>query len=380
MSYLGFFNDATYQVVDGNIVYASDLNNPMAALETGIASLVSCIQTGATIKTATDTGVVNAYVMSLTAAPATLVDGQEAWLIPTITNTGAATLNLNSFGAKAIRTVVRTALVGGELLAGYPFLLKYVAAFDAWLIASDPGATAYDNSKTLAGIEGITVTSDDTTIIHKITDLGVSTAKLAAEAVTQEKIAPSVSFGSKAIQVFTSNGTYTPTAGCTVALVELVGGGGSGGGSGGGFNHSGGGGAGGYSRKRISLSGITTETVTVGAGGIAVSGASNGNTGGTSSFGSHCSATGGSGGLTLANGADRTGAAGGAGTGGDINISGGSGGTYLGRTGGASFFGGGRKRGTTTGAYGAGGEGAYENPAEYTSAAGVGGIVIVTEY
>lgn len=165
MSYLGFFNDTAYQVVDGNIVYASDLNNPMAALETGIAGLVDAIQTGATIKTATDTGVVNAYVMSLTAAPTALVDGLEVWLKPAISNTSAATLNLNSLGAKAIRSTDRTALVGGELLAGYPFLLKYVASVDSWLIVSDPGSTALDTSKTVVGGGAVSVSTNDTQII-----------------------------------------------------------------------------------------------------------------------------------------------------------------------------------------------------------------------
>jgi len=189
MSYYGFFNDSAYQVVDGNIVYASDLNNPMAALETGISGLVDAIQTGATIKTATDTGVVNAYVMSLTAAPAALVDGLEVWLKPAVTNSGAATLNLNSLGAKAIRSTLRTALVGGELLAGYPFLLKYVAASDAWLIVSDPGSTELDTSRTVAAGDGISVATTDDTITIEIEDGGVTTEKIADGGVTRAKMA-----------------------------------------------------------------------------------------------------------------------------------------------------------------------------------------------
>lgn len=188
MSYLGFFNDTTYRVTDGNIVYASDLNNPMAALETGISSLVDSIQTGATIKTATDTGLVNAYVMSLTAAPTALTDGLEVWLKPAVANTGASTLNLNDLGAKAIRTTSRTALVGGELLAGYPFLLKYVAAVDSWLIVSDPGSTELDTSRTVSGGDGITVTTDEDSIVISVTDGGIDADMLATDSVTTAKI------------------------------------------------------------------------------------------------------------------------------------------------------------------------------------------------
>ena len=162
---MSFFTDTSYQVVDGNIVYAADLNNPLAALENGIASLVTAIQTGDAILSAVDTGVINAYVMSLTEAPTSLADGQEVWLVPTITNDGPATLNLNDLGAKAIRTIDRTALIGGELLSGYPFKLKYIEAVDSFMIVSTPGSTAVDGTKSLVAGNGMGLTIGDDTII-----------------------------------------------------------------------------------------------------------------------------------------------------------------------------------------------------------------------
>jgi hypothetical protein len=101
------------------------------------------------------------------------------------------------------------------------------------------------------------------------------------------------------IQTFTADGTYTPTAGTTKVLVYVVGGGGAGGGANGaGANTSsagGGGGGGATSIKFISTGLGSTETVTVGAGGVGNS-TTNGGAGGTTSFGSHATATGGSGG------------------------------------------------------------------------------------
>ncbi len=101
--------------------------------------------------------------------------------------------------------------------------------------------------------------------------------------------------------------------------VRVVGGGGSGGypainttnPSGGG-----GGGGGGVSESVIDLTGISTVTITVGSGGTGQNtSASNGRPGGTSSFGSYLSATGGDGGGQVSGGA------GGEGMGGQINTS-----------------------------------------------------------
>jgi hypothetical protein len=184
-----------------------------------------------------------------------------------------------------------------------------------------------------------------------------------------------VSAGPKAIQVFTSSGTYTKTSGATIAIIEVVGGGGGGAGV---NTYSGkSGGAGGYSRKRISLTSVTTETVTIGAAGTAGGANTAGGNGGTTSFGSHCSATGGTGGSPYVDGTHFVGAAGGFGSDGDINIGGGMGGSIYTISGGASFFGGGPTQAGVGGAYGAGGSGSGQST---SGSAGKAGVVIVTEY
>lgn len=95
------------------------------------------------------------------------------------------------------------------------------------------------------------------------------------------------------MQVFTSSGTYVPTAGKTAALVICTGGAG-------GASHycaiSNGGGAGATAMAIVPLSGSSIP-VTVGAGGWYPSGDdSNGGSGGQSSFGTYAIAGGGSGG------------------------------------------------------------------------------------
>jgi hypothetical protein len=112
------------------------------------------------------------------------------------------------------------------------------------------------------------------------------------------------------LSVFTSNGTFTVPAGVTKLYVQVYGAGGGGGGGGGGSQpgDSGSGataqhgGNGGYGAAVLDVVPGTAKAITVGAGGANGSGGggnatgSAGNSGGTSSFGTLISATGGAGG------------------------------------------------------------------------------------
>ena len=190
------------------------------------------------------------------------------------------------------------------------------------------------------------------------------------------------------ISVFTSSGTWNKPAGLKYVIVEVVGGGGNGGA---GNNTNGqqagsGGGGGGYSKKKILAATLgATETVTVGTGGAP---------GGTSSFGAHCQATGGSAG---GGPGSAPGGAGGTGSGGDVNSTGSAGrtsisggGAGLGASGagvgGSSFFGGGGAAGvgaagSNGNAYGGGGGGGNgAGIGSVSGGTGANGIVIITEY
>lgn len=208
------------------------------------------------------------------------------------------------------------------------------------------------------------------------------------------------------VQTFSASGTWTRPSGCRAIMVELVGGGGGSGGcaasAAGQFGEAGGGGGGGYSRKWIASPG-SSETVTIGAGGTAASaGANNGGTGGTTSFGAHCQATGGTGGsgITPAAGTVRGApGVGGVGSLGDINISGGDGGqgTNAGGVristgyGGSSFFAGQRRQTFASGGqnagsagytYGGGASGSSQDASQSAigGSAGGAGFCIVYEY
>ncbi len=205
-------------------------------------------------------------------------------------------------------------------------------------------------------------------------------------------------------QVFTSSGTYTPTAGMDYCDIEVVGGGG---GSGGCQTTpastvcaSGGGGGGGYARGIFSAASIgVSQTVTIGAAGAAGAVGNNaGGTGGTTSVGALISATGGTGGSGGAAGdiSITVGGSGGSGSNGNFQTKGTPGGigvavTVLGSAqaggpGGSSFFGGGGDSSSSTAtaaqSYGGGGGGGALPPStgQIAGAVGFAGIVIITEY
>jgi len=204
---------------------------------------------------------------------------------------------------------------------------------------------------------------------------------------------PSTTIGGfKSMQVFTSTGTSTWTKPSGVRRIKvIVTGAGGGGGATNTDDMSNGGGAGGTAIKIIDVTSISSVSVTVGTGGAGAADGfpSSNSRGGTSSFGSYCSATGG----------DRTGGNwaiggdGGTATGGDINISGsdGIGGlidlttNHLSAgTGGASYWGQGGKgstratdNGTDGEAFGSGGGGRANSNGGRT---GAPGIVVVEEY
>lgn len=218
------------------------------------------------------------------------------------------------------------------------------------------------------------------------------------------------------LQVFTSNGTYTPTAGMRYALVIATAGGGGGGGadvSANGWASSGGGGAGATAIRLFTASEIgASQSVTVGAGGTAgsVTG-SNGGDGGDTTFGSFMTAGGGTGGKGAVGAAGNAQygdpGEGGTASGGTLNIAGGDGGPgqvpvfvsghtmmFVSGVGGASWWGGGggsvvthAGRGTSFagrggGAYGSGGSGAVNDAVTAGRAGGAGaaGIVVVLEF
>ena len=186
--YIGFFNDNAYRAVDGNIVYAKDLNNPMAAIEGGMTSVANAIQTGVGVISGTNGGSVNAYTVNLTASLTAYSDGQMIWLKPVATNTGQSTVDVDSLGAVPIRTMTKSSLTGGELASGFWYLLKYSSTLGVFLVVSSSDLSAmWADYGVGGGITGSIEVSGSVTAtaryLHVMTALTQITLPTAAQGV-----------------------------------------------------------------------------------------------------------------------------------------------------------------------------------------------------
>ena len=251
----------------------------------------------------------------------------------------------------------------------------------AWVVAYLPGGSyvAGPNSAT----DGDIVVFDGTTgklikALAKATQAemeGGTEANLRAMSplLVKQAIAASLPAGSLLrVSVFTASGTWTKGAGTKKIRVRGVGAG-AGGQR---YNSSTpgrGGYAGGYTEKSIDVNAVSSVAVTVGQAGTGgTMDYTNGTSGGTSSFGSYCSATGG------------TPSSPGNGVGGDINIPGGAGwpaGAFS--KGGESMLGPGSDIVSSNGSpgigYGSGGSGSV-GWTYYTAGSGANGVWIIEEY
>ena len=203
---------------------------------------------------AVDTGVVNAYVATLSPTPSSLTDGLPVTVRISNTNTGPSTLNVNGLGAIPIRAASNaggpSALVGFEMTSGSPSNFIYNLANNIWIL-TNPGRYA-----DVTGNNGSAFNVGPATQPTHAIQYSQATGRLIG-----------------APKLITANGTYTPSAGTTFAIVEMVGGGG---GSGhvqataaAQFATTGGAGAGMYAKMLFTAAQIGASVAcTIGAGGI----------------------------------------------------------------------------------------------------------------
>lgn len=95
------------------------------------------------------TGSSNAYVLTTASGVPALADGVKLAFIASFSNTGSATLNVDTLGAKAIRKGADAALVSGDIVQNAAYVVVYDAsansAAGAWLLLNPalptPGLT-----------------------------------------------------------------------------------------------------------------------------------------------------------------------------------------------------------------------------------------------
>ena len=193
-------------------------------------------------------------------------------------------------------------------------------------------------------------------------------------------------YGAVRVIQFQSNSNYVVPSNVSMVHVKLCGAGG------GGSGHGESGGAGGYAEGFFTVSQLggagASVSITVGTSGTATYYSGSSGNGGTTSFGSLMSATGGRGANSVN---QHCGGHGGLGSGGSVNLYGGGAGGHVtyNHRGGSSYFGGGGAAGHPQGGAYAfnhsqncapGGGGAGEHYRSYSGGLGKTGIIIIMEY
>jgi len=119
------------------------ITEPVSALDTNLANLPLAVDDPViSSNVGTDSGGVNTLACTISPGPSVL-DATQQGLIVSVkagnTNTGAATFNLNGFGAVAIQRGNGFALVGGEIIAGMPCILSWQGSAGKWSIVNPQG-------------------------------------------------------------------------------------------------------------------------------------------------------------------------------------------------------------------------------------------------
>lgn len=133
-------------------------NSGNDALDDGdIAAFLANFELAATsfvsgAKYAVSTGGPTAYLADLAPVITSLVDGMVVWLKIPATNTGAATLNLNSLGAHAVVTIDGGALTGGEMRIGQIRGFVYDSSIGKFILMMMPRPATV--SEVEAGLRG----------------------------------------------------------------------------------------------------------------------------------------------------------------------------------------------------------------------------------
>ncbi len=135
-------------------------NIPLSQLDTDFSTLATAINDPASYSNyAVDSGIVNAYIITLNPAPSTLASmvGVTITFKPLVSNTGASTINMNSYGALNILNFDNSALNAGQIIAGNIVQLSYNGTNFILMGSSggggggaSNGGTIYENKNTIS--------------------------------------------------------------------------------------------------------------------------------------------------------------------------------------------------------------------------------------
>lgn len=120
--------DSTINFSEGQA--PSTLNDSNRAMMAAIRKYANDISGGMI----TSTGSANTYAVSTAQGLTSLTDGFQLAFKANVANTGASTINVDSLGARALRSVSGANLTAGEITAGSVYTIVYESSGNEWLI------------------------------------------------------------------------------------------------------------------------------------------------------------------------------------------------------------------------------------------------------
>lgn len=148
-----YFNHSANVIASGIRALAAQVNNIATEIGTGLNKLPTEIQfKRGTTRFAVDTGVADAYIVTLPYTP-TLIDGFELAFRATNTNTGTSTINANGTGAKEIVYFDLTSLTINTIVEDAILSVRYSAGLDKYIMQSQAGrVTVLSDAQSLGGV------------------------------------------------------------------------------------------------------------------------------------------------------------------------------------------------------------------------------------
>lgn len=170
--------------------------------------------------TLTSGGSADVQTLTYAVAPAAYYNGQEFGFIAGFTNTGSATMNVNTLGAVTMKKMVagvQTALAAGDIVAGNFYKIVRNAAGSAFIVTSGITTSVSDASETVKGI--VELATDAETETGTDTARAITPANLTAkEATTTEYRANTADRILTTDIVHTSAAEVTLTDAATIAV------------------------------------------------------------------------------------------------------------------------------------------------------------------
>lgn len=139
---LTFMSTFSAAVVDRAVCSASDSGGTsctVAQLKSAINEEVNAVDNRAPMDIGSASGT-DTYLGSVTPTLTSYTGPQSFWFKPPNANTGASTLNINSIGAKALKSAAGAALAANDLVTTNLYLIRYYASGDEFRVVTSLGA------------------------------------------------------------------------------------------------------------------------------------------------------------------------------------------------------------------------------------------------